>query len=451
MDLERELADIRYYAVFKNGVGGMDRASMLVRRPEGHREDEYVGHGLWVDTDKLYRLDSGRDWTDDYIAITEAQALELRSLIDESVATQWHHHVISADGTPFAVVLTVRNPESSVRPRKISRYGYRGREETDLLDRVADEPTWSVEEVEPAAAGEALARIEQRRRDTPEWTGGHAVFRTLIDVLDLDSACAVVPEPGEEHEFTVRLDRWEAERLTPLLRIRNAKRRASPVGDHQYFAFFNNVHESTDLRNAYSVIRSTVDAWPQRWEMFLRPGEWLPGVPPSSTDTVLPLGEADLATVTARLAAGESRYLRVRCRSGGPVALLRLTGTTEESARDLGWEPSDVLTRLPAEQSWFVLEVDEQGMEGYRFWSAHLKRAVEFRGQDCEYFAVFPTQDVAFDLSRAQQVIRRKDGVEEKFTGPGGWLPTGPKQQIDKAYYNRYLPISREEMEQLIS
>lgn len=347
--------------------------------------------------------------------------------------------------------LTVKNPASPVRPRKISRYGYRGREDTDLLDRVADEPAWSVEEVEPAAAGEVLARIEQRRRDTPEWTGGYAVFGTLIDVLDLDSALAVVPQTGEEHEFTVRLATWEADRLAPLLRLRKAKRKASPVGDHQYFAFFHNVRESTDLRNAHSVIRSTVDAWPRRWEMFLRPGEWLPGARPSNTDTVLPLGDADLATVTARLAAGESRYLRVRCRSVGPGALLRLTGTTEQSARDLGWEPSDVLSRLPGEQSWFVIEENEQSMEGYRFWSAHLKRAVEFRGQDCEYFAVFATQEAAFDLSRAQLVIRREDGAEETFTGPGGWVPTGPDEQIDKAYHNRYLPISREEMERLIS
>ncbi|MDX8030528.1 hypothetical protein SK803_09915 [Lentzea sp. BCCO 10_0856] len=451
MNVERELADFRYYAVFKNGVGGMDRASMLVRRPEGYREESYVGYGLWVHTDKLYRLDSGRDWTDDYSAITEAEALELRSLIDESCATHWHHHVISADGTPFAVVLTAKNRDWGRRPQEISRYGYHGRSETDLLDRVSAEPTWSVEVVEPAAAGEVLARIEQRRRDRSGLTGGYAVFRTLIDVLDLDSACAVVPEPGEQHEFTVRLDTSEAERLTDLLRLRNAKRQAAAVGAHQYFGLFNNVGEAGDTRNAYSVIRSTVDASPQRWEVFVRPGQWLPAVRPSSQQTLLPLGDADLAAVTARLAAGESRYLAVRCRDRGPVALLRLTGTTEESARDLGWEPSDVLTRLPGEQSWFVGEVDEESMAGHRFWSAHLSRAVKFRGQEYEYFAIFPTREAAFDLSRARLVIRRRAEIEEKFSGPAGWVPTGPQEQINKAYYSRYLPISHDEVERLIS
>ncbi|MGW6928715.1 hypothetical protein ACWGE0_01545 [Lentzea sp. NPDC054927] len=451
MNLERELADFRYYAVFKNGVGSVDRASMLVRRPEGYREEEYVGHGVWADTDKLYRLDSGRDWTDDYSAITEAEALQLRAQIDASWATRWHHHVISADGTPFAVVLTPKNPDWGRRQQQISRHGYRGRSETDLLDRVPAEPTWSVDVVEPAAVAGIMARIEVRRRDKIRLSGGYAVFHSLTDVLDVDSAHAVVPVPGEGHEFTVRLDTMEAERLTALLRLRNAKRQAAAVGAHQYFGLFNNVGEAADIRNAYSVIRSTVDASPQQWEVFLLPGRWLPAVRPSSQQTLLPLGDTDLAAVTARLTAGESRYLTVRCRDRGPVALLRLTGTTEESARDLGWEPSDVLTRLPGEQSWFVAEVDEDSMLGHRFWSAHLGRSVKFRDQEYEYFAIFPVRAAAFDLSRARLVIRRKDGVEEKFAGPDGWVPTGPEQQINKAYYSRYLPISHEEMERLIS
>lgn len=448
MDLERELADCRYYAVFKNGVGDVDRAAMLVRRPAGFREEQYVGHNTWTYTDKLYRLDSGRDWTDDHREISEAEVARLRHRIDANLAAQWRHHVISADGTPFAVVLTAKNGQ--VRPRQVSSHS--GLEETDLLDRLPNEPTWRAEEAEPAAATEIMARIELRRRDEAGLDGGYAVFRELTDVLDLDSACAVVPEPAPEHEFALRLHSHEAERLTALIRLKTAKRRAEPVGGHQHFAVFTNTEAAADLRNARSVIRSTVDSWPQRWETFLRPGEWLPAARPSAEQTLLPLGETDLAAVTARLAAGEHRYLQVRCRGRGPVALLRLTGGTEESARDLGWEPSDVLTRLPGEQSWFVAELDEETMTGHRFWSAHLGRSGRFTGDEYEYFAVFPGQGAAFDLSRAQLVIRRKNDVEEKYSGPvHGWVRTSPDKQLNKAFLSRYLPISRQEMEQLIS
>ncbi|GAA3648501.1 hypothetical protein GCM10022267_38760 [Lentzea roselyniae] len=360
MDFERELADHRYYAVFKGDSKALGQAAMLVRRPAGHREEEYVGHNTWVHTDKLYRLKSGRDWTDDHLEISEAEAVRLKHSIDASVAARWRHHVISADGTPFAVVLTAKNPESRARPQQISRYAYRGLEETDLLDRLPGEPTWRAEDTEPVVATEIMARIEQRWRDEAGLTGGYAVFREQTDVLDLDSACAVVPEPASDHEFAVRLHDHEAAQLTALIHLRNAKRRAEPVGDHLYFALFHNVEDAVDVRNAYSVIRSTVRSWPQKWETFLRPGEWLPTARPASERTLLPLGEADLTVVTDRLAAGHHRYLEVRCRGRGPVALLRLTGTTEESASDQGWEPSDVLTRLPGEQSWFVSELDEK-------------------------------------------------------------------------------------------
>jgi hypothetical protein len=86
-----------------------------------------------------------------------------------------------------------------------------------------------------------------------------------------------------------------------------------------------------------------------------------------------------------------------------------------------------------------------------RFWSAHFGRTGKFR-DEFEYFAIFPVRVADLDLFRAQLVIRRRDGVEEKFSGADrGWERTGPEHQITKAYYSRYLPISREEMERLIS
>ncbi|MEU0878677.1 hypothetical protein ABZ345_08780 [Lentzea sp. NPDC005914] len=443
--MDFELAECRYYGVFRDGVGSVDRASMLVRKLEAYREEEYAGHGLWVETEKLYQIDSGRDMNSDYRQLTEAEELQLRQEIDASWAANWHHHVVSADAVPFAVVLTAKNHRS--RPVLIARDGHRGRTETDLLDR-APEESWAVEEAEPAAVPEILARIEVRRREEAGLTGGYAVFRRLADALDLVTASAVVPERSEEHEFTVRLALWETEHVAGLVRLRNAKRRAAPVDGRQHFALFQSISAAADMRNAHSAVRSTVDS--RRWEMFLRPGEWLPASRPPQHRTVLPLGPDDLETVLARLGAAESRYLEVR--GTGRVALLRLTGTTEEFAVDLGWEPSDVLTRLPGEDSWSVSEIDERTMTNLRFDVACLGRSGQHRDGEYEYIAVFPARLVALDLSHAQLVIRRRDEAEEKFAGPArGWEPASPEERGATAYPSRRLPISRAEMERLIS
>ncbi|HEX8869356.1 MAG TPA: hypothetical protein VF821_27085 [Lentzea sp.] len=366
MDFERELADFRYYAIFKDGVGSVDQAYMLVREPEANREQEYLGVGVWVPTDKLHRLAIGKDWTEDEAEITEAEALELRQLLDKRWTARWRHHVISADGTPFAVVVSPKNPDWHVSPHQIDRRLRGGLTATNLLHRVAEEPAWSVEDVEPATATETLARMEQRRRGKAGLLDRYAVFQTLTDVLDLYSATEVVRWPSRGHEFTLRLDRHEADHLTALLDARKVRRQAGTVGGHQHFGLFHRTEDAKDPRNAYSVIRSTVDSGPRHWEVFLRPGQWLPASEPSDRTTSLPLGPADLAAATTRLAAGERRYLRIRSWDRGPVAHLRLTGTTEEAANDLGWEPSDFLTRLPDEESWFVFEEDEKTMDAYR-------------------------------------------------------------------------------------
>ncbi|WP_156213390.1 hypothetical protein [Lentzea aerocolonigenes] len=451
MDFARELADFRYYAVFKGASQRVEDAAMLVRKPQGYDEEEYAGHGLWVDTDKLYRLDSGRDWTDDYRAVTEAEARQLRAQIDANWAANWNHHVISADGVPFAVVVTHKDARRNLRPYRIGRYEHRGFGQTDLLDRLPDEQAWSVEDVAPEAATEALVRMEQRQREGSWFSGGYAVFHTLADVLDLDSAYAVVPRPAPEHEFTARLSEQEARRLTALIDLRRAKKQVGPVDGHQHFALFNRTEDAADPRNAHSVVRSTVDSSLPKWEMFLRQGEWLSAVRPSDQTPLLPLGAADLDAVTAALMSGEHRYLEVRSRETGPVALLRLTGTTEESAVDLGWEPSEILTRLPGEESWFVGEVDEQGMERRRYASALLRRSVRFAEDEYRYFAVFPTPDLLFDLARAVLVVRRRGEAQEKFAGLAGWVPSSPDEHLDRKYLGRYLPISHEEMERLVS
>jgi hypothetical protein len=289
MDLERELADCRYYAVFDRAVDveRLERATVLVRQPEDGREEIYAGHNMWRDTGRFDQIrGAGRDWTDDYRPLNEAEALQVRQRLDAESAARYRHHVVSADGGPFAVVLTTDEPNRW--PQQLLG---RERARTDLLDRVPDEPTWTVEEVTAHAATEVLAHLEVRRREEAGLTGGRAVFHRLADVLDLDSAHAVVREPG--HEFSVRLTESEAELLTALLHIRNAKRQAAPIGEHQYFALFEGFWRSADLRNAWLVVRSTTTTWPQRWEKFQRPGGWLPASRPGR-HTLLPLGKADL-------------------------------------------------------------------------------------------------------------------------------------------------------------
>ncbi|MEU3622224.1 hypothetical protein BS329_33355 [Amycolatopsis coloradensis] len=440
---ESELSVYKYYAVFKNAadVVDLDKAYMLVRRPEAHREEAYAGHNLWEYTDKLYRLDSGRDWTEEYIAISEAGTRLLRRKIDAGWANLWRHHVVSfADGTPYAVVVVAKNPESRAQPREFTGEGlFR---QTELLGKLSAS---SFQETDFGTALRIMAELVRRRRVDREAPGGYAVFHHPTDVLDPDSAYAIVREPGPEHEVVLPLSSMESARLASRLHVRDAKRHAAAVGEHHYFAVFENIGATTDVNNAYMVIRRTADE-PERWEMFLRSGEWLPSGGPRDKHT-LAIGEADLDRITGRLAAVEPRYLEFRCRERGPVALVRLTATTEESARDLGWEPSDQLARLPNELTWYVGEVDEIGMVARRFWSARLTRGVAHRNDEIQYFAIFPTQSAAFDLAKAQLVLRRRGDVEEKFVRSVGWIPA--ERTLTGFDNSRYLAISHEEMERL--
>ncbi len=439
---DSELSDYKYYAVFKDtkDVVDLGKAYMLVRRSEAYCEEEYAGHNLWERTDKLYRLDSGRDWTEEYIAISEAGARFLRQKIDAIWVTWYRHHVVFfADGTPYAVVVVAKDPQRRREPQEFTGDGqFRP---TKVLDKVSAS---SVQEIDFDSAVRIMAELVQQRGAGWETPGGYAVFHQPTDVLDPDSAYAIVREPGPEHEIVLPLSSTESERLAARLHVRNAKKGAAAVGGYHHFAVFENTAATMDVNNAYTVIRRAVDG-PERWEMFLRPGEWPPTARPRKEHT-LPIGEADLDRITGRLTMAEHRYFEFRCRARGPVALVRLTATTEESSLDLGWQPSDVFARLPHEPTWYVDEVNERGMDAHRFWSASLKRGVAHSKDEIRYFAIFPAQSAAFDLANAELVMRRRGDVEEKFVRPGGWAPAD--QTLD-FYYLRHLPISHEEAERL--
>lgn len=439
---ESELSDYKYYAVFKDtkDVVDLGKAYMLIRRPQPHREENYAGHNLWEDTDKLYRLDSGRDWTEEYIAISEAGARLLRQKIDANWVTWWRHQVaFFADGTPYAVVVTAKDPQWRREPLEFTGDGqFRP---TKILDEV---PASSVQETDFDSAVRIMAELVRQRSADLEAPGGYAVFHQPTDVLDPDSAYAIVREPGPEHEVVLPLSSMESERLAARLHVRDAKRRAAAVGGYQHLAVFENTGATTDVNNAYSVVRRTTNE-PGRWEMFLRPGEWLPSASPRNEHT-LAISQTDLDRITGRLATAEPRYFEFRCRERGPVALVRLTATVEESVRDLGWEPSDFFARLHREPTWYVSEVDERGMVGRRYWSATLRRSVAHGNDEIQYFAVFPAPSAAFDLANAELVMRSRGAVEEKFVQPGGWVPA---DRTLLSYHGRYLPISHEEANRL--
>ncbi|EME52058.1 hypothetical protein [Amycolatopsis decaplanina] len=439
---ESELSDHKYYAVFKHteDVVDLSKAYLLIRRPQPYREEKYAGHNRWEETDKLYRLDSGRDWTEEYIAISEAGAQFLRQRIDANWAALWRHHVVFfADGTPYSVVVAAKDPQRQTGTQEFTGDGkFRP---TEVLDKVSAS---SIQEIDFDSAVRIMADLVRQRSAEREAPGAYAVFHHPTDVLDPESAYAIVREPGPEHEIVLPLSSMESERLAARLHVRNAKRRAAAVGGHQHFAVFESARATTDVNNAYSAIRRTTDE-PGRWEMFLRPGEWLPTASPQNEHT-LAISQADLDRITGRLATAEPRYFELRCRERGPVALVRLTATAEESALDLGWEPSDVFARLPREPTWYVTEVDERGMVGRRFWSATLRRGVAHRNDEIQYFAIFPTQSAAFDLAEAQLVMRQRGAVEEMFVRPDGWV-TADRPLTE--FTVRHLPISPDEAERL--
>jgi hypothetical protein len=353
-----EFADYKYFAVFRNTMDVLDLelAHMLVRRPEYYGDEEYVGHNMWEDTDTLHDIDRGEGMRQAYVAISATEAAELKQRID----SLWEHrilrhYVVRINGTPFAVVGVPRKPDSSVGPMMFNGEGefVRG----DLLSQVADAPQCSVEEVSmDYAVGVMSALVEfQRHRKRAELTGGHAVFAHYYDRLDLDSAYALVQTPEPHHEFVLPLSNGEAYLLYLRLTMRAARRTAQPVDGHYYFAVLDSLRDAAEPDKAFSLIRCPADAAP-RWELFLRPGEWLPTSGPSNSVT-LPIGAEVLRGVAARLEL-ETRYFQILNGEPGFMRFVRWTPASEETRERPGapWQPCDLLGRWRDEPQWTITQ-----------------------------------------------------------------------------------------------
>ncbi|MFJ5986667.1 hypothetical protein [Lentzea sp. NPDC092896] len=296
-DHESELADYKYYASFKDALGVLDLADAdrLIRRPEGAVEEEYAGHQAWEPSEKLHRIDSGLDKQEEYVALSLVEAAHVKKLIDAQWDRGCTHHVVLVDKRPVAVVTqVVKDPAS-----ELAFTGDPEPQPSRLLAQATREPRMDAVRTSMATAVETMARLSLRWRAEARAgeTAGYAVFHQLTDVLDLDSAYDVVPEP--QGQFAVPLNDAEKAGLTARLHLRDARREAQPIDGHFYFAVFELPHQVVDLDNAHSLLRVD-DA--QQWEI-LRDGQWQPADKPRKLHT-LPLTKPGLDRVTRR-AAGE--------------------------------------------------------------------------------------------------------------------------------------------------
>ncbi|MGW6443146.1 hypothetical protein [Lentzea sp. NPDC055074] len=289
---ESELTDYRYYASFKDALGVLDLAGVdrLIRRPGGTVEEEYAGHETWEPSDKLHRIDSGQDVHEAYVALSLTEAARAKTLID----AQWNrgctHHVVLVDDRPVAAVTSVVDDPDA----ELAFTGEPEPQLSRLLAQATREPRMTAVQTSMATVVETMARLtlQWRARARAGETAGYAVFHRLTDVLDLDSAHAVVATP--EDRFSTPLNASEHEDLTARLRVRDARRTAEPIDGHFYFAVYSGLREVVDLDRARSLIRVDDSG---RWEASLPGGQWEPTGKPRQLHT-LPLTGAELARLS---------------------------------------------------------------------------------------------------------------------------------------------------------
>ncbi|MEV6235340.1 hypothetical protein [Lentzea sp. NPDC051838] len=351
-----EFADYKYFAVFRETMDVLDfsKAHALVRRPEFYGDEDYAGHNTWEACDTLHDIDRGEDMRREYVAISADEADELRQKIDHIWANDiLRHFVVTINGNPFSVVGVPRNPNSSVGRIMFTSDGefVPG----DLLSQVEGQPGVGADEVSYDYAVAIMAALVcfHRGQKKAELTGGYAVFRRQVDVLDLDSAYGLVREPGPDDPVALPLSDAEAYRLYLRLTVRAARRNAKPVGSYYYFAVLDSLRDAAEPGKAFSLVRCAADREPV-WEMFLRQGEWVPTAGPLTLVT-LPIGADDVRAISVRLET-ETRYFQITNGEPGFMKFVRRTPTSEATREhpDAPWQPCDVLGNR--EPGWTITQ-----------------------------------------------------------------------------------------------
>ncbi|WP_394621507.1 hypothetical protein JNUCC0626_21130 [Lentzea sp. JNUCC 0626] len=201
------LADYTYYALFRNMAHGpaSESADALVRSFGPFDEQQYLGHHRWEWTGVLEDARRFKGRYDDSYEVTEAEAAQIRLLIDARQDTAG-----------------------------------------DL-------------------AQEALSIQAKRAARHPD--GAFASYRTAIDMIDFESACSVTDDLPPDHGPALRVAIYERPKLEAWIALRTARRQAEPVDGHYYFALFRSLRDVLDLSGAHTLIRCP-DTGRIPWEIY---------------------------------------------------------------------------------------------------------------------------------------------------------------------------------------
>lgn len=134
-----------------------------------------------------------------------------------------------------------------------------------------------------------------------------------------------------------------------------------------------------------------------------------------------------------------------------PLAVVRLTDGVEEAfTHTLRWEPSDLLSRVPAEPTWTTRPANVGYANGFLVEMIKVVRARTHLSEfaDYKYFAYFRSTLDVLDLDKAHALIRRPEYYgDEEYTGHNMWEDTDRPHDVDRMEdtQGEYIAISQAE------